>query len=589
MEVKKVILQNFKRFSGTTIELKPKMQLVVGGNNSGKSSLLHALVVWEFCKTVLLYEKGERALLQGFDGNGQGVSLDEFTPMNIPSFKYLWTNLQPGSGYTLKIKCVWEKDNEEKHLEIGMAYNHDRLLVKNTASNLVAEDRVPHVAYLPTFAGVSSKEQWYSVAMRNKLIGQGLAGSVIRNQVMELFLNNEKLRVAKKGNRKKISDGDLRWIRENDPYELLNQALGDVFRINLYPSKFIPEFHTHVVIDIKKGKQEGVGRFKPHKNFYARDVMAEGSGFLQWLSVYTFALSPNIDVLLLDEPDAHLHCTLQTMLFERLGVIADKKEKQVLVATHSPEVIKATACDRIMQVDGGKIKFLQKDEDKCVVLSSIGTEYFPLLEALQRNKKVLFVENTSDGEMLKIFCNKYSQWPNGVVVWPCANTHKERKQFFIQIKDKLPGLKAISLHDRDNGLIDNVDAALHENGMNDWREGDRELRYRTWRRWEMESYLLCPDAMARLLCAKDTSKTVEQHKTDVEQFVRDKLSRVFPRDYLQTDVNDANRWMFDVDAKAVLNPICEHFQIDKYAIAREMREDEIFVDVKTLIKEIVAL
>lgn len=104
MYLKKVELKNFKRFNNHTIELKPQIMLTVGGNNAGKSTLLHALATWEFCKTVLLFEKGEEALLETFKGNGLGVTIDDFTPLNIPSFKYLWTNLQPASGYTLTIK-----------------------------------------------------------------------------------------------------------------------------------------------------------------------------------------------------------------------------------------------------------------------------------------------------------------------------------------------------------------------------------------------------------------------------------------------------------------------------------------------------
>jgi len=38
--------------------------------------------------------------------------------------------------------------------------------------------------------------------------------------------------------------------------------------------------------------------------------MVEGSGFLQWLSVFALATDPGLDVLLLDEPDAHLHSSL---------------------------------------------------------------------------------------------------------------------------------------------------------------------------------------------------------------------------------------------------------------------------------------
>ena len=263
MYIKKIKLEKFKRFKSNTVVLKPNMSLLVGGNNSGKSSFLHALVIWEFCKTVLIYEKGKEALLQTFSGNGQGVPLDEFTPINIPSFKYLWTGLAPSSGYTLKIKCFWDDDaGSEKFLEIGLAYNQERLLVKNTASNLVEGDVLPRIAYLPTFAGVVSKEQRYSVAFRNKLIGQGLAGAVIRNEVMDLYDKNIQLRKEKKGERAKIKDSDLRWIRKNDPYELLNQALGEVFGVNLYPSKFIPEFHTHVEILLKKGQEVGLGRFE---------------------------------------------------------------------------------------------------------------------------------------------------------------------------------------------------------------------------------------------------------------------------------------------------------------------------------------
>ena len=79
-------------------------------------------------------------------------------------------------------------------------------------------------------------------------------------------------------------------------------------------------------VGFRKGKIEN-SRFVPFPTYTLRDIMAEGSGFLQWLSVYTFALSPNIDVLLLDEPDAHLHCSLQNELLDQLREIAEKKQK----------------------------------------------------------------------------------------------------------------------------------------------------------------------------------------------------------------------------------------------------------------------
>ena len=40
------------------------VSLLVGGNNAGKSTLIQALSVWEFCRTILLHEKGGILLLR---------------------------------------------------------------------------------------------------------------------------------------------------------------------------------------------------------------------------------------------------------------------------------------------------------------------------------------------------------------------------------------------------------------------------------------------------------------------------------------------------------------------------------------------
>lgn len=198
--IKKIELQNFKRYNRKNIELIPhKLSLIVGGNNSGKSTILHALAVWEYCKTVLIYEKNPKAILAGFHGDGYGISIDDFTPINIPSLKYLWTNLKPTGGYSLSIKCYWDiLEGQERFLKIGLALTQERLYIKNLESNIQEGDFVPTIAYLPPFAAITDKEQWYSPAYRNKLIGQGLAGSVLRNTIMDLFHQNIKKELKKK-------------------------------------------------------------------------------------------------------------------------------------------------------------------------------------------------------------------------------------------------------------------------------------------------------------------------------------------------------------------------------------------------------
>ena len=574
--IKKVELKNFKRFNNHIIELLPHtLSLIVGGNNSGKSSILHALAVWEYCKTVLIYEKSPNAILAGFHGDGYGINIDDFTPINIPSLNYLWTNLNSSGGYSLSIKCYWNlEDGQERFLNIGLALTQERLFIKIIESNINEGDKIPRIAYLPPFAGITDKEQWYSPAYRNKLIGQGLAGAVLRNSIIELYDSNLKLREEKKGAGKRLTQVALASIRNNDAFEVLNSILFEIFKGILDPKKFNPDFHTNIKVDFVKGKIEN-NRFIRHPNYNKRDIMVEGSGFLQWLSVYTFAINPKVDILLLDEPDAHLHNSLQGELIEKLRNISLQFNKQILIATHSTEVVKSLPHDIILHVNQS-IRYLTQESQKVRVLSGLGAEYFPKIEKLQKFKKVLFVENQSDSDILTAWCNNMGLvWPENLVVWPLANAHKERKQLFLHLKDEVKGIKCISIVDRDNTLYENTNANLHEN-YDDLIEGENEFRFRRWRRWEIENYLISPPAISR-----KTNNTEEV----IRNFIRVNHGIEIHAEYKRSDKIHAICPLFD-EGKPIIESILSEFKIKKIDIAKEMLEEDIFEDVKTLINEI---
>ena len=52
-----VTFHRFKQFKDETFELRPGVTLLAGGNNAGKSSVLHGLAVWEFCRTAIEMER----------------------------------------------------------------------------------------------------------------------------------------------------------------------------------------------------------------------------------------------------------------------------------------------------------------------------------------------------------------------------------------------------------------------------------------------------------------------------------------------------------------------------------------------------
>ena len=101
----------------------------------------------------------------------------------------------------------------------------------------------------------------------------------------------------------------------------------------------------------------------------------------------------------------------------------------------------------------------------------------------------------------------------------------------------------------------------------------------------MESYLICPEAIARLVEKQGGGKNYDECLKEVNDYIGT-LGVVVNVDYKQSDKTASNGVLFDRDAKELVYPVCEHFWISKFDIAREMREDEIFEDVRTLLNEI---
>lgn len=586
MNIKSITLENFKKFESKTIELHQGLSLLVGGNNEGKSTILHALAVWEFCKTFLVINKGKTALQNMEHIDGVGLNIDEFTPINIPDLKYLWRNLKPGSGYNLSIRCDWDtEDGTSKFLAISLALANDRLFVKTKDSNLNMDDKIPTIAYLPPFAGILDKEVWHYTAQRKKLIGQGLAGAVLRNTIIDMYITNQDKRKNLKGNRPKIKNSDLAELRREDPYELLNRTLRDIFNCELFPEKFNPDFHQYVYVNVRKGKKDNDGKFKLFPNYKARDIMTEGSGFLQWLSVYTYALNEDIDVLLLDEPDAHLHCSLQMLLISKLQNFTEQKKKQILIATHSTEIIKNVPFNLIIDVNNKSCKYLTKPAQIVSILAGLGSEHCPMFDSITRTKRVLFVENESDATILKIFANTLGiEWPNNITVWSTASKHDFRNHVIEVLRTQIPELEAISFVDRDQSSYSCVNDKLQDLSFNDKLKdvvgGKRKIyaRFRKWRRAEIENYLINCAVLARVAkISEDDVKTF---------FLGYGLVVPETNEIKQSNIQNNTRPLFDLPGKEYVESFCNGKGISKYDIVKAFHKDEICDDIETILLEI---
>ena len=501
--IEAVTLKKFKRFKNQRIPLLPAgISLLAGGNNSGKSSILHGLAVWEFCRTVIEAEKGYGAFLPGSGAQGLGLGDHEFSPINVPSLRHLWTNLASQKtaadpdGYTLRIKTEWKAGDELKELEFGLALANDRLFVKTTDSNLEAGDTIPRAAYLPPFAGITDREGRVPGAIRRRRIGEGLAGAVLRNLLLDLSTANSEKRRALRLGRTKISNADLASLRREDGWELLQQVLRSRFGAELAIRPFAEEYHSYIRAEIVKGTHKGY-RLTRHAGFKNRDLMVEGSGFLQWLSVFALAIAPGIDTLLLDEPDAHLHCSLQLHMVEALAELAEASGQQVLIATHSTEILKNSRPALILELSSGRPpRFLVGENQKVSLLAGIGSEYTPRLDALKVKGRLLLLEGAFDLTVLQAFAATLGrEIPERWVEWKNVAGHKERKHFFLALKEEIPDLVAVSLRDRDDEPLNTVGDSLADLSHS---AGPADFHCKKWRRRHLENYLLWPPTIAQV-------------------------------------------------------------------------------------------
>lgn len=512
--IKEIVLTRFKKYKSQSFSLHPcGLTLLVGGNNAGKSTLIHALAVWEFCKMILLHEKGRNVFNHNELGNGEGfgMSAEEFLPVAVSSLNHLWTNLKTQlstaeketwpdqyPGYIMRIKCIWDyQEQADRMLEIGLSLVNDRLFIRVTNSNLDADDYLPTVVYLPTFAGVLPKESKATIAERRAYLGRGMAGSIIRNMIYDLYNEENVLRKNLLGGKDRLSKADLIKLRETSPFEKLQNNLRHTFYSELEVQPFSEDFHTVLKIYERKvvPDEHGTLSVLPKKQYTPRDIIIQGSGYLQWLSIFCILYSSNVDILLLDEPDAHLHASLQSELLQKLLDTSEQQvEKQILVSTHSVEMIKQAPLEIIFSMENRK--YLKEETSRVSTLAGIGSEYFPKLDLLKKYKRLIFIENESDKRVLSILGEKCGiPLSDEIVYWANTESHATRRHLFNELNKIIPELKCVSLRDRDMDNPNTIGNGLNYKPID--VPVDSKILLLEWRRKNIESYLLCPKAIAQ--------------------------------------------------------------------------------------------
>lgn len=298
MRLTKLILEKFKKVDKVEIDLH-SLNVLVGGNNAGKSSVLQG-IHFSVIAAISSREAGKDTYTQ-----------DSLLYCPARNFE----ELRHGAGYLnqsqfghLKLHAEFpDATAAQYNIRIYRGRNEGNVGCQRTGSNrigsMVASSDNLFSIYVPGLAGVSQYEQFRTESVVRRGVASGDANLYLRN-VLWLIKQKKKL-----------------------------PALTSRMR-TLFPKFSIKlEFNpiTDVVIDASISTVGQYGRYCP--------LELVGTGVLQALQIFSYVTLFEPRLLLLDEPDSHLHPDNQGLLASALRYIASETATQIIVSTHSRHLV----------------------------------------------------------------------------------------------------------------------------------------------------------------------------------------------------------------------------------------------------------
>lgn len=537
-------IRNFKGIQQMDVHFDP-ITLLVGANNSGKTTILQAIRLFYYCL-------GRCAQTQP---NGSVILKKNVTPFAeftlIPAHE-LRELVYQGATPNTRSRGIRLLGSLYSGLVFEfMIYGaYSTLLVIDpvvqtsgsiTAEHVDASIRQP--LYVPGFSGIVTRELLATDRRVEQLIVSGQHNEVLRNLVLR-----------------------LRSMPET--FDYLVRTLKEQFNVTF---KGLPANPTET--EFLRAAYDETG-FR-----LAFDIVSAGSGFLQILQFLAHALQSPSPVLLLDEPDAHMHVQLQESFMKLLRTFAAERSMQVIMASHSETILRQSSLNEIRLIDR-RNGLAQTFTDPIVLQNELNDEgvwpqHSELTEAL-RIKRLLLCESAGDAELLmSLGLTKYPTWGSTEKIFQVIETEGTndntvaRVEFLTEVLTKMLNgdVKVAYLRDRD--LL--CDERL-ETMVNDAKEKNLHLFITTWR--NRESYLVHPSIVERAILASQDHDTLPEnwsHEGEIAGLVKQWCLEFCDEEKNEVPVKIReynNRWIQtnheEVDARREAQARLEQFVQDEW-------------------------
>ncbi|HVL67061.1 MAG TPA: AAA family ATPase [Vicinamibacterales bacterium] len=487
--IRRVRLQRFKRFQDTTFNI-PGTVVLAGPNNTGKTTLLQAIAAWSFALG-RWKEQNNYHRRRGYEL--VPIARPAFASVPLRTFDLLWTGREYERRVPIEIEIVadaWSLTMElspdsSEQIYVRPKSTHEPDVVRRAELTPV---------FVPPMTGLGTEEPLYQRPKVDQLLGQAKPGEVLRNLLVEAHANGE-------------------------AWQSLTESISRLFAFTLQP----PDSRgAHIVAEYRRGADGPL-----------YDIGSAGTGFQQVLMLLTFLYARPASVLLIDEPDAHLHVILQDAIYGELRRVAAGQRSQLIMATHSEVIINAADPGEVCVLLGAPRMLASTTERRTLITALAVLSHEDVVLAMDA-PGILYVEDYTDLQILRAWA-KVLRHPalellttrlfwRPVVYQPRQGAEgipaKKHYDALALVEPDLPGLQLIDGDAR--GDI----GATPITGV-----GLQRLR---WRRYEIESYLLHPAALTRFVERAVGPAAAAPHTEDLRRHFEEN----YPPKFLQEPHGD---------------------------------------------------